>query len=270
MKVAEKIEERFTKEQGRFTGYRDDRHQVVKKEVADANGWRKVTNGKPKPTVKYWKHRRKALTTLFQEELDAEKAEAKQLAEAVKQEKLAKKELAKEKQSQGLEEKQNKLEKLRSKLRAEGVAEEELPTKLPRSKDYGECNGLQSPYGQDRRSGYLCIWLVLSKTPDKWVSWEKVEKEALAIFQDKWPEYLATHYGNGNEYDFRVQVGVMDRSPYNKPVEAVGQRVIKSRSKGVMLISDTKGESYADYKVRIAAERTEVPTVKKVKKTENA
>lgn len=291
--MKKELKQKLENEKAKFNGcYRDEKGKMVKGEVADKNGWRtQDKNGKNKPTSSYWQHRLKCIATnlgMTDEQINsllkkdtksdakaqakAKREEAKALKEAKRKEKQLERELKKAEAEKAKQAEQEELESLRSKMRKLGVDEEDLPTQ-----SFGTSKGLQCPYNQTRRSGYLCIWLVLAETPDEWVSWDKLETEALAIFEAKWPEYLATKYPDG--YDIRKQVGVMDRSPYNKPLESIGQRVIKSPTKGVQLISDTKGESYEDYKARKRGQKVDAqlpPTAtaptekKKSKETVNA
>lgn len=277
--MKEAIETQIANEQEKFNGcYRDEKGKMVKKEVAEANGWRKVgKDGKATPTAKYWNARKRSIKAKLkkeqdelkakqkakaQAERDAKRAEEEKLKQAKRESRAAAKALKEEKALAEKEAKQKQLEALRSKLRKEGVDEEDLPKRLPKSTEYGEYNGIKSPYDQKRRSGYLYIWQVLAETPDEWVPWNKLETEALERFTEAHPDYIAAKYGEGNEYDIRRQVGVMDRSPYNQPLEKIGQRVIKSPSKGVMLVSDTQGETYEQFKARKRGKNVEaqVPT----------
>jgi len=248
------VQEKLDHEKAKFNGcYRDTKGKMVKKEVAESNGWRVVgKDGKATPTDIYWNYRKQCLIArLTPEQQDSLKEQLAKRVQEADQAKLAeaknkKRELAKEIKEEKKRAKQEALEAYRAQERAKGIAEENLPRRLPRDTDYGTYKGLQSPYGQKRRSGYRFIWQVLAENPDTIIPWDKLQKEAVARFKAEFPEYIAKNYGPDHEYDVRTQVGVMDRSPYNAPVEKVGQRVIRNIH-GAMLVSDTKGVSYEDY-----------------------
>ena len=101
--------------------------------------------------------------------------------------------------------------------------------------------GIKSPYDLRRRSGYAEIWKVLAENADTFVSHEelfKVVNERLKTDEKSAKWYEEKYSSQDKVYDTHYNSIVINRAPYNKPIEALKQRVIVDAELGVMLMTD--------------------------------
>jgi hypothetical protein len=97
--------------------------------------------------------------------------------------------------------------------------------------------GIASPFDLTRRSGYRVIWQVLAEHPNETVSAETLQKEVNRRLLETDPDWYKTRYSKKSPYDALSNAYVINRSPYNVPIEALKQRVVKSEG-GYMLMTE--------------------------------